>query len=89
VERLDYTYVFNDLSDIPNAVRLGGNTAANIVPTCKVIIDDGQFLSLRRVPAEVADLNRSTRDSYTRCSRHVEITRLPVLSSVPMSCGLI
>jgi len=54
--RLDYTYVFNDLSDIPNAVRLGGNTAANIVPTCKVIIDDGQFLSLRRVPAEVADL---------------------------------
>jgi hypothetical protein len=34
-------------------------------------------------------LNRSTGDSYTRCSRYVEITRLHGLPSVPMSCGLI
>jgi hypothetical protein len=35
---------------------LGGNTAANVVSTCKVVVDDSQLLSLRRVPEEIADL---------------------------------
>jgi queuosine biosynthesis protein QueC len=57
MESSDYTYIFSNLSDTPNAVsRLGGNTAANRVSPCKVIIEDSQLLSLRRVPAEVADL---------------------------------
>ena len=34
-------------------------------------------------------LNRPIGDSYTRRSRHVEITRLHGLPGVPMSCGLI
>ena len=53
----DYTYVFDDLSDTLGAVKLlGGNTAANVVSTCKVVVDDSQLLSLRRVPEEIADL---------------------------------
>ena len=57
MERADYTYVFADLSDTLRAVTLlGRNTAANVPSTCKVAIDDSQLLSLRQVPAEVADL---------------------------------
>jgi hypothetical protein len=57
MERADYTYVFADLSDTLRAVtRIGRNTAASVPSTCKVAIDDSQLLSLRRVPAEVADL---------------------------------
>jgi len=57
MERADYTYVFADLSDTLRAVTLlGRNTAANVPSTCKVAIDDSQLLSLRWVPAEVADL---------------------------------
>ena len=57
MEGADYTYVFDDLSDTLRAVQLlGGNTAANVVSTCKVVVDDSQLLSLRRVPEEIADL---------------------------------
>ena len=46
MESSDYTYIFSNLSDTPNAVsRLGGNTAANRVSPCKVIIEDSQLLS--------------------------------------------
>ena len=46
---------------------------------------------LRKIAYEIMwiVLNRSTGDSYTRRSRHMEITRLHGLPSVPMSCGLI
>ena len=53
----DYTYVFGDLSDTPNAVKLfEGNIAVDVVSTCKVAIDDSQLLSLHQTPEEVADL---------------------------------
>jgi hypothetical protein len=57
MEACDYTHVFDDLSDTLRAVTLfGRSTAANMVSTYKVVIDDRQLLSLRRVPEEVADL---------------------------------
>jgi hypothetical protein len=57
MEGFDYTYIFGALSDTLRAVtRLCGNTAANVVSTCQVAIDDSQLLALRQVPEEVADL---------------------------------
>lgn len=57
MEGADYTYIFDDLSDTPRSVKcLSGNTATHVISTCKIIIDDSQLLSLRRLPEAVADL---------------------------------
>src|SRR5207248_6703280 len=48
-----------------------------------------QPLGRTQAPTHAETLNQSTGDSYTRRSRHVEITRLHGLPSVPMPCGLI
>jgi hypothetical protein len=65
---------------LPGALRLGGHTWPS-----RGGCSAGQSLTY----SHSGRLNQSTGDSYTRRSRHVEITHLHGLPSVPMPCGLI